>query len=83
MEYPQPVRIVSIGYVMEITRALDYWMFYLIVLKVCVLTDSAAFFVALMVKWQDLFPFQVQVFGLYSGEEFHETFDCPIKVGIQ
>lgn len=36
-----------------------------------------------MVKWQDLFPFQVQVFGLYSGEEFHETFDCPIKVSIQ
>lgn len=24
--------------------------------------------------------FQVQVFGLYSAEEFHETFDCPIKV---
>lgn len=23
---------------------------------------------------------QVQVFGLYSVEEFHETFDCPIKV---
>uniref|UniRef100_A0A2K6C4V1 Vacuolar protein sorting-associated protein 41 homolog n=1 Tax=Macaca nemestrina TaxID=9545 RepID=A0A2K6C4V1_MACNE len=22
----------------------------------------------------------VQVFGLYSGEEFHETFDCPIKI---
>ncbi|XP_025785570.1 vacuolar protein sorting-associated protein 41 homolog [Puma concolor] len=23
---------------------------------------------------------KVQVFGLYSGEEFHETFDCPIKI---
>ncbi|XP_060051821.1 vacuolar protein sorting-associated protein 41 homolog isoform X2 [Erinaceus europaeus] len=23
---------------------------------------------------------KVQVFGLYSGEEFHETFDCPIKL---
>nr|XP_009677728.1 PREDICTED: vacuolar protein sorting-associated protein 41 homolog isoform X3 [Struthio camelus australis] len=22
----------------------------------------------------------VQVFGLYSAEEFHETFDCPIKI---
>ncbi|XP_035173483.1 vacuolar protein sorting-associated protein 41 homolog isoform X3 [Oxyura jamaicensis] len=23
---------------------------------------------------------KVQVFGLYSAEEFHETFDCPIKI---
>uniref|UniRef100_A0A670JIN9 Vacuolar protein sorting-associated protein 41 homolog n=1 Tax=Podarcis muralis TaxID=64176 RepID=A0A670JIN9_PODMU len=23
---------------------------------------------------------KVQVFGLYTGEEFHETFDCPIKI---
>ncbi|XP_051024063.1 vacuolar protein sorting-associated protein 41 homolog isoform X2 [Acomys russatus] len=23
---------------------------------------------------------KLQVFGLYSGEEFHETFDCPIKI---
>nr|KAF6470533.1 VPS41 subunit of HOPS complex [Molossus molossus] len=23
---------------------------------------------------------KVQVFGLYFGEEFHETFDCPIKI---
>ncbi|OXB54655.1 hypothetical protein ASZ78_003487 [Callipepla squamata] len=23
---------------------------------------------------------KVQVFGLYTAEEFHETFDCPIKI---
>ncbi|XP_048367400.1 vacuolar protein sorting-associated protein 41 homolog [Sphaerodactylus townsendi] len=23
---------------------------------------------------------KVQVFGLYTGEEFHQTFDCPIKI---
>lgn len=25
---------------------------------------------------------QVQVFGLYTREGFHENFDCPIKVSI-
>lgn len=39
--------------------------------------------VTVILNWCDVFTSQVQVFGLYSGEEYHETFDCPIKVSTQ